>query len=65
MNCELCGKPIDPNKPGTMRKVSGWEQVRGPGDGVRPIVMREIQGPCAHKLCVENARVGGKQEAML
>ena len=65
MNCEFCQKPVELNKPGTLRWVSGWETIRGAGDGVQPIKDRQVHARVAHKLCQEIAAKGGTQESLL
>lgn len=67
MNCSICGKPIEKSQ-SCYRWVSGWERERGTGEGVHPLMGREIHGPKAHKLCVDIELRGApkpKQESFL
>lgn len=65
VTCPYCNKVVDLKSNNVFRKVSGWEKQRGTGEGVRPIVMREVLGDFAHSWCVDSARHGGVQQSLL
>lgn len=56
-DCAICHKRIEKAQ-ASYRWVSGWERERGNGEGVHPLMGREVHGPRAHRLCVEIALRG-------
>jgi hypothetical protein len=54
--CEFCGSPVDPNAPGTWRRVTGWVEVRKSGTG--PITHPESPHGWACRGCMLERKTG-------
>lgn len=59
VKCVMCGEDVDADKPGTYRKVTGWESRRT-GGGTNALRMRQPLHEYAHHTCVDMASRGRK-----
>lgn len=55
--CEFCGADVDPRKPGTFRKVTGWAETRSRA-GIHGLTDRRELGEYACGPCIKLFRAG-------
>jgi hypothetical protein len=53
--CEFCDQPVDPDEPGTWRRISGWVERRAQG-GSNAVKYITTPTAYAHANCLKSQR---------
>jgi hypothetical protein len=59
MRCEDCGEPLNPNRNGVYREVTGWVRHRGPG-GSNAVTFPVETGKLLCGGCMERRKLNDK-----